>query len=213
MLDKGVGGDGWTNPLEDYPGARFLHGSSEIAADCSEVHVIPVGATVDEVRLQNSVLRSSDAVLHLDSHEVSEASLSAPAVKPTEGVPSPFVVAFESDLPDYSRTPVVRDNPVRVLLAGADFKFAGDLVDSLIQRADIALSVDLFEANAKPQPNKSKPLLQSAEVIIAEFASKNAIWYSQNVRPDQKLIVHLHGYELLQDWITELNVDLSLIHI
>ena len=150
---------------------------------------------------------SSDAVLHLDSHEVSEASLSAPAVKPTEGVPSPFVVAFESDLPDYSRTPVVRDNPVRVLLAGADFKFAGDLVDSLIQRADIALSVDLFEANAKPQPNKSKPLLQSAEVIIAEFASKNAIWYSQNVRPDQKLIVHLHGYELLQDWITELNVD------
>lgn len=207
VLDKGVGGDGWTNPLEDYPGARFLHGSSEIAADCSEVHVIPVGATVDEVRLQNSVLRSSDAILHLDSHEVSEASLSAPAVKPTEGVPSPFVVAFESDLPDYSRTPVVRDNPVRVLLAGADFKFAGDLVDSLTQRADIALSVDLFEANAKPQPNKSKPLLQSAEVIIAEFASKNAIWYSQNVRPDQKLIVHLHGYELLQDWITELNVD------
>lgn len=207
VLDKGAGEEDWTNPLEDYPGARFLNSFAELTDNSAEVHVIPVGATVDEIRLQSSVLRSSDALLQLDSHEVSEESLSVPAVKPTEGVSSPFMVAFESDLPDYRRTPVVRDHPVRVLLAGADFKFAGDLVDSLIQRADIALSVDLFEANAKPQPNKSKPLLQSAEVIIAEFASKNAIWYSQNARPDQKLIVHLHGYELLQDWITELNVD------
>lgn len=207
VLDKGVGGENWTNPLEDYPGVRFLNTSADLADNFAEVHVIPVGATVEEVRLQSSVLRSDDAVLQLDSHEISEESLKAPVLRPTLEVPSPFMVAFESDLPDYSRTPVVRDHPVRVLLAGADFKFAGDLVDSLIQRADIALSVDLFEANAKPQPNKSKPLLQSAEVIIAEFASKNAIWYSQNVRPDQKLIVHLHGYELLQDWITELNVD------
>ena len=207
VLDENAGGDGWTNPLEDYPGARFLNSSADLADNSAEVHVIPVGATVDEVRLQNSVLRSSDSLLHLDSHEVSEESLKAPVVRPSLEVPSPFMVAYESDLPDYRRTPVVRDHPVRVLLAGADFKFAGDLVDSLIQRADIALSVDLFGANAKPQPNKSKPLLQSAEVIIAEFASKNAIWYSQNVRPDQKLIVHLHGYELLQDWITELNVD------
>ena len=207
VLDKGVGGEDWTNPLENYPGARFLNSSADLADNCTVVHVIPVGATVDEVRLQSSVLRSDDAVLQLDSHEVSEESLSAPVVGPTLEVPSTFMVAFESDLPDYRRTPVARDHPVRVLLAGADFKFAGDLVDSLIQRSDIALSVDLFEANAKPQPNKSKPLLQSAEVIIAEFASKNAIWYSQNVRPDQKLIVHLHGYELLQDWITELNVD------
>ena len=44
-------------------------------------------------------------------------------------------------------------------------------------------------------------------MIIAEFASKNAIWYSHNVRADQKLIVHLHGYELLQDWIEELDVS------
>ncbi|MDK8800623.1 glycosyltransferase family 4 protein [Corynebacterium coyleae] len=207
VIDSDLGRDDWTNPLEDYPGVRLINSTTYSADDRATVHVVPLGATVDEVRLHSSILRPDDALLQLASHEVSAENLSAPTEQPSVENPLPFKVAFESDLPDYSRTPVVRHHPVRVLLAGADFKFAGDLVDSLIQRADISLSVDLFEANAKPQPKKSKPLLQAAEVIIAEFASKNAIWYSQHVRPDQRLIVHLHGYELLQDWITELNVD------
>ncbi|MFK3620474.1 glycosyltransferase family 4 protein [Corynebacterium hesseae] len=113
---------------------------------------------------------------------------------------------FANDLADYRSVPQ-RSRKVRVLLAGADFKFAGDLVDALIQRSDIELRVDLFKANAKPQPEKSKKLLPWADVIIAEFASYNAIWYSQNVLPHQKLIVHLHGYELLQPWIDELSIN------
>ncbi|QDQ19943.1 glycosyltransferase family 4 protein [Corynebacterium glutamicum] len=114
-----------------------------------------------------------------------------------------FSTFFSRDLPDYNAVSL-QERPVKVLLAGSDFKFAGDIVDGLVQRKDIDLRVDLFESNAKPQPKESQPLLKWAEVIVAEFASKNAIWYSQNVQPHQKLIVHLHGYELLQDWIDEL---------
>ncbi|MCP6210293.1 hypothetical protein NL405_28230, partial [Klebsiella pneumoniae] len=77
---------------------------------------------------------------------------------------------FANDLADYRSIPQ-QPRKVRVLLVGADFKFAGDLVDSLIQRSDIELRVDLFEANAKPQPEKSKKLLPWADVVIAEFAS------------------------------------------
>ncbi|UUA86705.1 hypothetical protein [Corynebacterium pseudogenitalium] len=117
-----------------------------------------------------------------------------------------FAEYWQFDLPDYKRTPPTSEK-IKVLLAGADFKFAGDIIDALIQRSDLDTRVDLFEANAKPQPVKSAPHLAWADVIIAEFASKNAIWYSQNVRPHQKLIVHLHGYELLSDWIDELNID------
>lgn len=117
-----------------------------------------------------------------------------------------FYSYFCHDLADYDSV-VLQQRPVRVLLAGADFKFAGDIVDGFVQRRDIVLQVDLFEANAKPQPEKSKPPLSWAEVIVAEFAAKNAIWYSQNVQPHQKLIVHLHGYELLQDWIDELEIE------
>ena len=124
----------------------------------------------------------------------------------TDFVSTPWYEVFQNDIADYARVPR-KERPTKVLLAGADFKFAGDLVDSLIQRADIDLCVDLFEANAKPQPEKSSALLPWADVVIAEFASYNAIWYSQNLLPHQKLIVHLHGYELLQPWIDELVLE------
>lgn len=110
------------------------------------------------------------------------------------------------DLPDYDSVPMV-GHKIKVLLAGADFKFAGDLVDALVVRRDIDVRVDLFQRNSEPQPEKSSSLLKWADVIIAEFASMNAIWYSHNVQPYQTLIVHLHGYELLSDWIDELNID------
>lgn len=207
VVDDESDGSEWSHTLENYPGVKFVQEGFFAAPQNEIVHVLPLTSSVDDERLLGSTLRANDSVLKLRTGRVTLNSLRAPASAPQKQLPEAFRTAFESDLPDYDRTPLVRDHAVRVLLAGADFKFAGDLVDSLIQREDIDLSVDLFEANAKPQPKKSQPLLPSAEVIIAEFASKNAIWYSQNVRPDQHLIVHLHGYELLQDWITELNVE------
>lgn len=197
----------WRHVLEDYPGVKFAREAQLAIPQNKVVYVVPAASSEDDERMLASILRENDSILKLNASSVTLDCLRAPASTPRKQFPQAFHTAFESDLPDYDRTPFARDHAVRVLLAGADFKFAGDLVDSLIQRDDIALSVDLFEANAKPQPKKSQPLLQTAEVIIAEFASKNAIWYSQNVRPGQHLIVHLHGYELLQDWITELNVE------
>ncbi|WP_417235138.1 glycosyltransferase [Arthrobacter sp.] len=105
---------------------------------------------------------------------------------------------------DYITIPP-RESPLKVLLVGADFKFAGDLVDGLYQRRDIDLKVDLWANNSTPQPEISNPLLAWADVIICEFSSINAIWYSNHVRPGQRLIVRLHGYELLADWIHKLN--------
>lgn len=207
VVDDQSNGSEWNHALKDYPGVKFVCEGQLAIPQTGVVYVAPAASTEDDERLLASLLRENDSVKKLSASSVTLESLSATASKPQKRFPEAFRTAFESDLPDYDRTPLARDHAVRVLLAGADFKFAGDLADSLIQRDDIALSVDLFEANAKPQPQKSQPLLQSAEVIIAEFASKNAIWYSQNVRPDQHLIVHLHGYELLQDWITELNID------
>lgn len=100
-----------------------------------------------------------------------------------------------------------QERPLRLVVAGADFKFAGDLITALAEQPWIDLRVDLFEHNAKPQPETSAPYLDWAEVVIAEFASRNALWYADHLRADQRLIVHLHGYELLSDWINDLAVD------
>lgn len=171
----------------------------------NSVVLIPEECEEEAVSAQISAALLSEACFGvLSSGQVSLPTPAQMTDKPIEV--GSFSADFSTDLPDYSAVPF-RERPVRLLLAGADFKFAGDLVDSLVQRKDIDLRVDLFEANAKPQPKKSKPFLDWAEVIIAEFAAKNAIWYSQNVQGNQKLIVHLHGYELLQDWIDDLVVE------
>lgn len=102
---------------------------------------------------------------------------------------------------------VTSDRQLRVVVAGADFKFAGDLLTELSAQADIDLRIDLFKHNSEPQPEISRDYLEWADVVIAEFASFNALWYAENRRPGQRLIVHLHGFELLSDWIDDLRLE------
>lgn len=199
--------------LNDYPGLQI---ASEATAQCNYIGDGSILLTPH--KLTNSATKYFEEISGLrktkqwwpESHMPSLLSVSEiKSTTDTGRVQSTVPRAseyFKSDIADYSRVPL-REKSTKVLLVGADFKFAGDLVDALIQRKDIELRVDLFEANAKPQPEESQKLLPWADIIIAEFASYNAIWYSQNLLPHQKLIVHLHGYELLQPWIDELVID------
>lgn len=96
---------------------------------------------------------------------------------------------------------------INVLLAGHDFKFAAEMVEAFNDHPQINFKVDLFKSSATVQPEISSELLPWADVIVCEFATYNALWYSQAVSEDQKLIVHLHGYELLSTWIDQLSID------
>lgn len=94
----------------------------------------------------------------------------------------------------------------RVLVAGHDFKFAGELLDVLSQRDDVELRADHWSAQNAQNELLSQTLLTWAEVIFCEFASHNAIWYSWEKRPGQTLIVRFHGYELWSPWIQDINL-------
>lgn len=96
---------------------------------------------------------------------------------------------------------------LRLVIAGSDFKFAGDLIEAFLADDLFDVRFDVFKHHARAQPRASEPYLEWADVVLSEFAVQNAIWYSQNLAPHQTLIVHLHGYELLADWITELNIE------
>lgn len=109
-------------------------------------------------------------------------------------------------LADYDAVPR-QARPTRILLVGADFKFAGDLLEALAQRDDVELRVDLWETNGGPVPEDNAALLDWADVVLCEFASRNAVWYSHHVSPRQRLVLHLHGYELRQPPIHEIKID------
>src|SRR5699024_2636776 len=100
-----------------------------------------------------------------------------------------------------------QSQPLRLVIAGSDFKFAGDLVEAFLAEEHFDVRFDVFAHHSHAQPRASEPYLKCADVVLSEFAVQNAIWYSKNVAPHQTLIVHLHGFELLSDWITELDID------
>src|SRR5699024_7801578 len=100
-----------------------------------------------------------------------------------------------------------QSQPLRLVIAGSDFKFAGDLVEAFLAEEHFDVRFDVFAHHSHAQPRASEPYLKCADVVLSEFAVQNDIWYSKTVAPHQTLIVHLHGFELLSDWITELDID------
>lgn len=101
----------------------------------------------------------------------------------------------------------VKSRPLRMVIAGSDFKFAGDLVETFLSDPSFDVRFDIFDHHSHPQPKKSQPYVEWAEIVLAEFAVHNAIWYSRNLASHQTLIVHLHGFELNSDWISELDIE------
>ncbi len=108
--------------------------------------------------------------------------------------------------------PNLRDFPLRatrlkVVLAGHDLKFAGDLIDILEMRPDIELRIDRWTSLFKHDQKASSELAEWADTIVCEWAGNNAVWYSKRKRPDQRLIVRLHRYEVTGSWIDNIDMD------
>ncbi|WP_168404667.1 glycosyltransferase family protein [Arthrobacter silvisoli] len=106
---------------------------------------------------------------------------------------------------DYAAVPFLPAKR-RILVAGHDFKFAGELIDVLSQRQDVELRADHWVAQNQQDETQSRTLLDWADVIFCEFASHNAVWYSWEKQPGQTLVVRFHGYELFSPWIQEINI-------
>lgn len=90
---------------------------------------------------------------------------------------------------------------LKVVLAGHDFKFAGELVELLKSDKSVELRIDEWATLHKHDENISAELVEWADVVICEWAGPNAVWYSENKRDGQALVVRLHAFELRGAWI------------
>lgn len=129
---------------------------------------------------------------------VGEYSISASAAR--------LEAYFRRTEADYSAVPRQKKK-TRVLLAGHDFKFAGELVELLSIRDDIELKFDHWASLHNHDLIHSQDMVEWADVIICEWAGPNAVWYSNNKRKRQKLIVRLHMFELRGPWLSNIDVD------
>ncbi|MGW9404749.1 glycosyltransferase family 4 protein [Arthrobacter sp. NPDC055585] len=100
--------------------------------------------------------------------------------------------------------------PVRVLLAGHDFKFAGELARHLEAHPGFSLRTDEWESLHRHDEERSLRELAQADVVICEWAGGNAVWYARHIGAHQRLIIRLHGFEVQGEWLKD--IDISAVH-
>ncbi|MGO1406985.1 MAG: glycosyltransferase family protein [Brachybacterium sp.] len=211
-------GLGWRDPSLDT--------SLEISTKLLEYGAIGVAPLVNRTRAHERLL-GDDYPLFVDRGDV-EATLEracAPevrqaaahrahrAVQPyrmsraTERL-STYFASLEADLEQVPALPAGRDGgKLRVLFSSHDFKFSGELIDVLQQRPDIELRIDRWPRLAHHDPERSGNDSDWADVIICEWAGHNAVFHSRRKRPDQRLIVRFHGFEVRGAWLKDIDID------
>ena len=95
----------------------------------------------------------------------------------------------------------------RVVLAGHDLKFAGELVDLLRDDPAVELRIDHWQGLHRHDEGASRRLVEWADVVVCEWAGPNAVWYARHKRPGQRLVVRLHMFELRGGWLSALEAD------
>lgn len=100
-----------------------------------------------------------------------------------------------------------RSRPLRIVVACHDFKFFTRIQDHLAAVRGIELRVDAWSAIDKHDEKHSEECLAWADVVICEWCTHNAIWYSKRKRAGQKLIVRLHRFELYGQYVKKIAFD------
>lgn len=93
----------------------------------------------------------------------------------------------------------------RLLIAGHDLKFISDAVPALEEHFEIRF--DEWKGHELHDEKQSKELLGWAEYIWCEWLLKNAEWYAEHKRPEQRLVVRMHRMELGRSHGERLDMD------
>lgn len=99
---------------------------------------------------------------------------------------------------------------IRIGVAGHDLKFWLPLQQALEATGLYEFRHDIWQGHEQHERTQSDALIGWADVLVAEWALGNAIYYSTNKRADQRLIIRLHAQERRTDYPSKIayeNVD------
>ncbi len=93
-----------------------------------------------------------------------------------------------------------------ILLAGHDLKFIDKLMKKFAENGYTIL-IDKWQEHDKHDEIKSKKLLRQADIIFCEWCLGNAVWYSHNKLPYQKMFIRFHRQEIETNYPARVNYD------
>jgi glycosyltransferase involved in cell wall biosynthesis len=148
-------------------------------------------ASVEDVADAAALVVSSPSVFALAASRTSAAAAEFALEKAAGRLRGYLSRAVEAEA-----APGAPAKPLRVVIAGHDLKFFNRLIAYFNLQPGLEVRVDQWKALGEHDESVSKELAQWADVVICEWCGPNAIWYSRHKRKDQRLLVHLHRFEL-----------------
>jgi glycosyltransferase involved in cell wall biosynthesis len=94
----------------------------------------------------------------------------------------------------------------RLVIAGHDFKFLSGIPDRA-RAMGAEIREDNWAGHTKHDVEASEKLLDWADVAFCEWCLGNAVWYSQNVREGQRLVIRYHRVERTTDYPASVDID------
>jgi glycosyltransferase involved in cell wall biosynthesis len=94
-----------------------------------------------------------------------------------------------------------------VLIAGHDFKFIRQVAAFLDKHTDTRVTFDQWQGHNRHDAATSVERLREADVVLCEWMLGNAVWYSHNKRPGQRLVVRLHRVEVETAYPAKADLD------
>jgi glycosyltransferase involved in cell wall biosynthesis len=117
-----------------------------------------------------------------------------------------------ANLEPYLRRPTPRislttgEQRRRLVIAGHDFKFLSGIPDRA-RAMGAEIREDIWTGHNKHDVAASRELLEWAEVVLCEWCLGNAVWYSENVRNDQRLAIRFHRVERTTDYPATVDIE------
>lgn len=165
-----------------------------------------VGLSFYELRLRIAIQSVIFALLKFYTHDIDRQLFSQLSKVVSDNIHHMQLNKFSSKFVDIIEA--IKNNEYdlcfelikpKMLIAGYDLKFIKPAVPFLEKYYSI--QVDEWTGHELHDPQRSKNLLEWADVIFCEWLLGNAVWYANNKKAHQKLIIRLHRFELTTKYI------------
>lgn len=112
---------------------------------------------------------------------------------------------YETDIVTAYSSPVLEKK--KVLVASHDNKFLNQVLLGLKENKDIEVRFDNWKTTTQHDQKLSEQLLDWADIILCEWAVGPAVFYSQNRKEHQKLLIRLHRFEITTEQPYKINAE------
>jgi hypothetical protein len=97
--------------------------------------------------------------------------------------------------------------PMKVVVAGHDLKFAQHLIEHLRREPGVQLRIDKWESISRRGTDLGPELAEWADAVWVEWAGPVAVWWANEKRPHQRLVVRMHRVELTAGLVHQIPIE------